>query len=212
VFLIGVGNAIMQAIGLSYQNLEEPALGDWILNTFAWLFIGGLPYLAGVLVLLYVCGYVFREAAYGNRQVFDWKTSGWPELTSTFLLFAFSFIIAGLPMLFLPLLVMPARFLLAPPMLLGAWLNKSPFAIVAVDAFQNLSSDAQQWKNFYLNVGILIVISMLARLAIGVSIPIVSVLTSFLGAALYVAVTIAFAAITGWHCGRIVQRLENGSQ
>ena len=103
-------------------------------------------------------------------------------------------------------------YALAPPLLLGAWYNKSPFAVVAVDAFQSSGEQIGQWKSLYSFNVCLIVFSIIGGLLMSVSVFILSAFCSMIGAAILVATTIAFAAASGWHCGRIVQQLENNAE
>ncbi len=210
--LMGVGWAIMHEFANSFARLavaKEPSLGDWALNLFSRFLLGGIPFIAGTLLLWFVCGYVFRDSAGGKRQVARWGVSGTSELSSTFLVFAFSYLIAGLPLAFFPLLITPIRFLAAPPLLLAAWFNQSPFSIVSVDAFQTLKHDASQWKSFYSLMLVLAALSLVAGLLLMIPTFLLLWVFSLAGMALTVLLTIAFAAVTGWHCGRIIESLEN---
>lgn len=209
--LMGVGWAMMHEFTNSYMSAgksEQPDLGDWALNFFSWFLLGGLPFLIGTLLLWFTCGFIFRNAASGKQQVANWGVSGTSELSSTFLIFSFSYLIGGLPLLFLPFLITPFRFLFAPPLLLAAWFNGSPFAIVSVDAFQTIKDDADQWKSFYTFITVLVVLSLAAGVLLMISVFLLSWISSLAGMAMFVLLTIAFAAVTGWHCGRIVQSLE----
>jgi DNA-directed RNA polymerase subunit RPC12/RpoP len=209
--LMGVGWAMMHEFTKSYRNAVETdqlSPGDRALNFFSWFVLGGLPFIAGTLLLWFICGYIFRNAASGDRRVDSWGVSGTSELSSTFLIFSFSFLIGGLPVLFLPLLITPFRFLVAPALLLAAWFNSSPFAIVSVDAFQTIKDDASQWKSFYVFILILVVLSLVAGVLLMIPVFLLSWIFSLAGMAMFIPLTIAFAAVTGWHCGRIVQSLE----
>jgi hypothetical protein len=209
--LMGTGWAIMHAITASYQAVHqdsEAPIGEWAISMIVWFLFGGIPYLIGTLLLWFVCGYVYRESAHGRNQISGWATGGSSEFSSTFLIFAFGYFIAGLPMAFVSWLIVPFRFLFAPPLLLSAWFNQSPFAIIAVDAFQNVQRDWYQWKSFYLYVLALAGIALVGGLLMMIPIFILSAITSLIGAAILVSVTIAYTAVTGWQCSLVMKRLE----
>lgn len=181
-----------------------------------WAIFGALPYLLGLMSLWYVCSYVFRDAALGQRQVKSWHNAGLSEISGTFSLFAFGFFIAGLPMIVPEYLgfsiALPFQIMLAPLFLLSAWFNQSPFAIVSVDAFGNIRQQKSQWTAFYTFMlalafsGILLAILFLARDII----PFfgVNVIISVIGTAAMALLTAAFASACGWHSGRIVRELK----
>ncbi len=207
--LIGIGSGIMHLIAGWYRAIEDPTFGDWLWNTTLWMGFGVAIYAIGVLLLWFVCGFVFRETAVGNRQVSTWQTQGTSDAWSTMLVFSFSFFIAGLPLAFFPVLVMPFRCLVAPPLLLAAWFNKSPFAIVAVDAFLKFNRQWRMWRSLYLFLLALAGVSLVGGLLMAVRVFILSFVTSLVGAAILMLVTIAFATVTGWHCGQVLRELEN---
>ena len=207
--LIGIGSGIMHMIAGWYRVIEDPTFGDWLWNTTLWMGFGVVTYTIGVLFLWFLCGYVFRETASGNRQVSTWQTQGTSDAWSTMLVFSFSFFIAGLPLAFFPVLVMPFRCLVAPPLLLAAWYNKSPFAIVAVDAFLNFNRQWRLWRSSYLFLMALAGVALFGGMLIAVQMFILSFVTSLVGAAILMLVTIAFATVTGWHCSQVLRELEN---
>ncbi len=212
--LIGIGSAVMHPINNAWSELTKqgPAtMTDWLSSLGSWLLFGGVPYVVGSGLCWLVCSYVFRDAAQGFRSVKKFHSGATSELSSTFLLFSFSFAIAGLPVALFPILMTPFRFLVAPPLLLAAWYNKSPFGIVAVDAFETTLAERGQWKVFYSYDICLVVFAVIGGLLMSVPTMILSAFCSLLGAAILVLTTIAFAAAIGWHCGRIVQRLENNA-
>ena len=212
--LMGIGWAMMHQFTNAYEAAnatDKPTLGNWALSFFGWFMLGALPFIAGTLLLWFICGYVFRNAASGNRQVASWGISGTAELSSTFLIFSFSFLVAGLPLLFVPFLINPFRFLVAPLLLLAAWYNGSPMAIVSVDAFQNFREDADQWKSFYLFIILLVFLALIAGGLLMIQLFLLLWVFSLAGMAINVTLTIAFAAVAGWHCGIVVQSLENKS-
>lgn len=200
-------------------SAEPGPMLDRLIISAQWVIVGFTPYLLGLIFLWFAASYVFRDAALGQRQVTSWKNSGRAEVTGTISLFSFGFFIAGLPMVvpaFLDVaLILPLQIMVAPLFLLSAWFNQSPFAIVSVDAFANVGKQRSQWKAFYtfmLALGFGSVILALLFLLRNI-IPIygVNVIISMLGTAGVALVTLAFAAATGWHCGRMVADLEESA-
>ena len=166
-------------------------------------------------MLLYTSAYVFRDTALGYRTVNSWKNSGFNELSSTILVFGFSFVAAGIIMLFLPVLKLPMQLLLAPLLLTSAWYSRSPFNVANIDAFQTSPQVIQLWKSFYQ----LIIIFVIAALFSGCLLlvrsfafmpPAFSIVLTIPGVFLNGLITTLFAATCGWHCGRIsIESLDN---
>ena len=206
---IGISRGVMHMIAGWYRLIEDPTFGDWLWNTTQWMALGVAPYAIGTLLLWFLCGFVFREAAAGNRHVATWQIKSSADAWSTMLVFSFSFFVAGLPLAFFPVLVMPFRCLVAPPLLLAAWYNKSPFAIVAVDAFLEFTRQWRMWRSLYLFLLALAGVSLIGGMLIAVQMFILSFVTSLVGAAILMLVTIAFATVTGWHCSQVLRELEN---
>ncbi len=206
---IGISRGVMHMIAGWYRRIVDPTFGDWLWNTTLWMALGVAPYAIGTLLLWFLCGYVFRGAAAGNRHVATWQINGSADVWSTLLVFSFSFFVAGLPLAFFPVLVMPFRCLVAPPLLLAAWYNKSPFAIVAVDAFLKFNHQWRMWRSLYLFLLALAGVSLVGGLLIAVQMFLLSFVTSLVGAAILMLVTIAFATVTGWHCSQVLRELEN---
>ena len=168
-------------------------------------------YLLGLAILWWTSGYLFRDAALGKRKVSSWSNAGSNEILSTFLVFAFWFFIGGLPMAFFSLLIMPLRVLLGPLFLLSAWYSQSPFSIVSVDAFQSAPQQATQWKRFYIFAGGLAFLGFVAGLIFWMRavLPFIAgIPATIVGIAICVTVTLLFAIVCGWHCGRVVEALE----
>ena len=209
--LLGVGWAMMHEFTNSYLNSaksDQPSLGDWGLSFFSWFVLGGLPFIAGTLLLWFTCGFIFRTAASGHQQVARWGVSGTSELSSTFLIFSFSFLIGGLPLLFLPLLITPFRFLARSTVAVGRLVQP----LTVRDCFGRRISDHQgRCKSmeivlrFHPHPGCPVPGSR--RVVNDSCFPAVWIF-SLAGMAMFVPLTIAFAAVTGWHCGRIIQSLE----
>ena len=214
--------ALMSFGTIAMQWFAEPAVKDdqgamiqGLVLMAQWGIFGLVPYLLGVIILWFTAGYLFRDAALGNRQVESWKNAGTSEVTSTFLLFSFGFFIGGLPAALFTLMTLPLRILFSPLLLLGAWYSQAPFSIVNVDAFQNFSKDVPQWKSFYLFLAGLAFLAFFAGLMFWIRslIPgplfVLSMLLSFVAVLIVAIVTLVFAAVCGWHCGRVAESLEN---
>ena len=180
-----------------------------------WGVIGGVPYLIGLATLWFTCGYIFRDAALGQRRVLSWKNTGIAAIKATFLLFSFGFFIGGLPMPpvkpFL-YLILPLRFLLGSLFLLSAWYSQGAFSILNIDAFKNVKKHMSQWVQYYSFILALAAIGFVAGMIFWMRgvIPIFAgtVFVSVIAVSLTVVVTLAFAAVCGWHCGRVVEALE----
>lgn len=206
--VIGLGSGMMHRISRQYTELSEPSnFLDKLMTTLAWAGMGLLPYFIGVGLLWLLCGFVFREAASGNEQVSNWSIQSFGELKSTFLVFGFSFFIAGLPISPIPIMfafVHPLRCLIAPLFLLSAWYSRNPLAIVSVDAFKHFRRESNEWGKFYMLAVGMGAMGFIGGLLMLVSVSGVSFITSLLGAVLVTMSTVIFAAATGWHCGWVV--------
>ncbi len=212
--LVAIGNTIIHSINNAYTEAHKETaatFGEWTTMVFKWQFLGGIPFLIGTILLWYVAGFVFRDAAYGKRQVKSFGTDGKSDFLSTFCLFSFGYFFAGLPVAFFSVLVVPFRLLFSTPLLLSAWYNKSAFSIVAIDAFKNAGQDRKQWKAFYAYVIALTALSVIAGILMLIPIFILSAICSLLGSAMFVLITIAYAAVAGWHCGQVVEGLEKSN-
>ena len=195
---------------------ESETLVDRLKQWAGWGILGGFPYVLGVLMLWFVGGYIFRDAALGRRRVANWKNAGVSELTGTFLLFSFGFFVAGLPALFLTWFAMPLRVFLGPLLLLGAWYNRAPFSIINVDAFRNFTNETGLWIAVYKLISALAFCGFIAGMLFvlrGIEhTPFnVSVLLSVSAVVINAVVTLVFAAVSGWHCGRVVEGLHEST-
>jgi DNA-directed RNA polymerase subunit M/transcription elongation factor TFIIS len=204
--VIGIGSALMHWLGQAVDE-TDPSIGAQIANGLIWFGVGVLPYLLGSALLWLFCGFVFREAAQGADQVSTWSVRSLPEFGSTFLLFSFAFFFAGLPLLPIPhffFLILPFRFMVSPLLLCSAWYSQNPFGIVAVDAFRNFLKQRHEWGNFYRLVIGLALLAFVGSGMMMIASPGIGIATSILGAILVAFATISFAALTGWHCGKVV--------
>ncbi len=206
--LLGVG-AVCYDIADQYYNSDE-TLEFSDKTTMAGLYIGfSVAWIAGSTVLLYIASMLFRDMALGKRKVKKWSSAGFEESRSTFLLFAFAFIMAGTPLMGIWLLTGfslagPVRMIVAPLLLLGAWYNRSPFMILALDAFKNFGENASDWKIFYLYMFLFAIVFFIAGMIYWIPFP-----PLFFAAATFQSIMVlAFAVLSGWHIGRVVTSLE----
>ena len=212
--LMCLGAITMEWISPEYHTVdtgEESSMLGRLVGSAQWVFAAGI-YLVGLAVLWWTSSYLFRDAALGKRTVASWSNAGTNEVLSTFLLFAFGFFIGGLPAAFFGLVILPLRVLLGPLFLLSAWYNQSPFSIVSVDAFQSASQNSGQWTRFYIFVGGLAFLGFVAGLIFWMRalLPFVAGLPLIIfGIIICIVVTLLFAVVCGWHCGRVVESLEN---
>lgn len=189
-----------------FQDLRGPGAEVGFMNAFK-LVISGMAFLAiygcGTMVLWYVCSIVFRESARGNHEVESWRPHGYDEMKSTFLLFGFSFALAGLPFMMLGTYFSASvRILIAPLLLLVAWFNQDVFIGVTFGPFTTFRTQSEDWKQFYIYVFALALLSLVGGLLFYVP------YCSIIAATLIVAATIAFAAASGWHIGRTVRMMD----
>ncbi len=222
IVLMCLGTILMQSIWPSYvpttaagSEAEAPTFFDKLVQWLMWATVGGVPYFAGLGMLWFTAGYLFRDAALGQRQVLSWRNSGTAEIKATFLLFAFGFFIGGLPMppvgIFM-ILILPMRFLLGSLFLVSAWHSQSAFSIVSVDAFKNLTKQMSLWTRYYVFVGVLaagaFVIGVMFWMRYFIPFFPLTIIVSVIAVILMAVVTLAFAAVCGWHCGRVAEGLE----
>ena len=211
MLLMCTGAVLMESISPSNVSPESESDAKAVEQffTFAtWFLFGVGPYLIGWLVLLYTSAYIFRDTALGYKTVNSWKNNGFNELTSTLLVFGFSFIAAGIIMLFLPVLQLPMQLLIAPLFLTSVWYSRSPFNIVNIDAFQTNAETIQLWKSFYQLIAIFVIAALFSGLFLLIRQfefmphPLNLALT-IPGVFLNGMITALFAATCGWHCGRV---------
>ena len=208
--LMAIGNVISHSALSAYNAIDEPTMGDTATMGVWRLGVGWLPYAIGTLLLWYFCGVVFREAAGGKKKIDSWKLGHTTEWSSTLLITAFSFAIAGSPVLMLMSIYItaPVRFILALPFLTAVWYVQSPFAIISSDVVMHLRSNGKQWKTVFLVVLAMASIAFVAGVLMHVPVPWLNILTSALGAVFLSFVTLAFAAVVGWHSGMVVEELN----
>ncbi|MFK7765918.1 MAG: hypothetical protein AB8B55_01660 [Mariniblastus sp.] len=198
------------------EELEEAKTGmEKMWMGIQWTLFCVIPYMIGLAVLWYIAGYIFRDAALGHLQVKSWKSKGTNETMATVLVFGFSFFIGGLPAAFVPSVMMPLRFFLAPLFLLGAWYSKSAFGIINVDAFKNAMKHSGHWLSFYIFMGVIGLIGLAGGLMFELRrvVPylVINAAISIVGVLVVAALTLIFAAVSGWNCGWVVADLEESS-
>ena len=116
------------------------------------------PFLAGYVTLLFVGGVIFRDTARGKTDPAEVKFSGTADFLSTTLLFGFSMLVAAAPWLYgsMMWLILPLQFLLAGILLVSAWHNQSPFAIVSGGLFSSFSQCREAWLVWFKTIGLTI--------------------------------------------------------
>jgi len=208
--LMAIGNVISHSALSTYNAIDAPTMGDTATMGFWRLGVGWLPYAIGTILLWYFCGVVFREAASGKTKIKSWKLGPTTEWSSTLLITAVSFAIAGSPVLMLMSIYItaPVRFLLALPFLTAVWYTQSPFAIISSDVVTHFRKNGKQWKTVFLVVLALASLAFVAGVLMHVPVPWLNILTSALGAVFLSFVTLAFAAVAGWHSGMVVEELN----
>ena len=208
--LLAAGNVIGHFAVDGYADIKDPTMGD---KAFMWFWRLGAAWTLfglGSLFLWYFAGVVFRKTATGQRRIENWKIGPSTEWTSTFLLIGFSFAVAGSPMLMFGAtwLSAPLRFFLALPMLVSVWFTQSPFHIISTDAFARYRRQRPQWRSVWLVVFALASIAFVSGLLMAIPIPYFNIITSTLGAIALSFTTLGYAAIAGWHSGKVVEDLK----
>lgn len=203
--LIGLGGTFATYV---YQTIESEETG---FAHAAGLILYGLIYFcfaaSGTAFLWYICGCVFRDTALGNVKVANWSSGGFDQIKSSWLLFSFSFFLVWLPFFWAWLFISAIiEMMLAPPLLLGAWFNQSPFNVFAPDAFRNFRRESSEWTNYYLVV-LVFGCSTGAACAM-MRMEFLNPVLSMAGGFVQAFMTVAFAAVTGGHIGRVVARLN----
>ena len=210
VMLIGgFSSEVIFPVGI---NTESMAVTTSIYKYFASFLFGYLPYYLGLLGLWTIAGVVFQHAAQGHLKVQRWTKGGQGELWSSFLLFGFSFFIAGLPGAIFQLMIIPLRMLVAPMFLISAWFNYSPWQIINTDWYQSVNENKPQWLTVYACFGGLAFAGLLTGgvfMARSYSeLVAVDLILTFIGIVSNTVITLVFAAIAGWHTGAVIESLD----
>ncbi len=190
----------------------EGESGSFFVQAFLATVLGAAPYALGLAGLWLAASFVFRDAAMGRRQVQTWKTTGTNELLATFLIFGFSFFVAGVMGVFAGPLTIPLRVLVAPLFLLAAWYNRSFWSIASLDVFSDFQELSKQWGRCYSWLALLAVTGLLIGILFWlrrfIDSYIACAIITVIGVVLGNLVTLVFAAIAGWHAGKIVTYLN----
>jgi DNA-directed RNA polymerase subunit M/transcription elongation factor TFIIS len=211
ILLMATGSAVWQWIRPENPPPEGMVFSERIIGWASSMLFGQLVFFAGYIVLLFVGGVIFRETALGKTKVESVSVANMPDFTSTMLLFGFSMFIAALPCMFFGLMPvsLPFQFFLAGIFLFAAWKNQAAFQIVSGSIFESFSEHAASWKNWAIGAGIAAVGGVVGGGLMEVYVQGISIFTSIAGAILVAMVTLFYAAITGWHCGNVVEKMND---
>lgn len=192
-------------------SLESGEFGAFLGAAVSAIFLGVVPYYVGLVLLWLLAAYMFRDAALGRRKVDSWGFRGFSELQGTFLLFAFSFFVAGSVAIFLPPLMIPLRMMLAPLFLAAAYFNRSVWGLVAADIFTHFGKQKFQWLHLYIWMVALSGIGLVAGFLFwlrGENMQVANIIMTPFGVLLNTMATLVFAPLAGWHAGLISQDLQ----
>ncbi|WP_075081751.1 hypothetical protein [Mariniblastus fucicola] len=210
IALMATGSSVWQWLRPDRLDVETTTLATRMMAyATGWIF-GQAIFFIGYVVLLFVGGVVFREAAQGKSSVDSVSATDFADFTSTMLLFGFSMFVAALPCMFFGYMFvsLPIQFLLAGVFLFAAWKNQGAFSIVSGSIAESFSKQSASWKNWLIGAGIAAAGGIFGGLLMEVDIAFVSVFTSIVGAVIIAFATLLYAAITGWHCGHTVETLS----
>lgn len=208
--LLAAGNVVGHFAVSNFSEIQDPTMGD---TAFMWFWRAGAGWTLfglGTIFLWYTAGVIFRKTAIGERRIDSWRIGPSTEWTSTFLLIGFSFAVAGSPLMMFGAtwLSAPLRFFFALPMLVSVWFSQSPFKIISVDAFSRYRRQRPQWKSVWLVILALASIAFTSGLMMAIHIPFLNIITSLIGAVVLSFATLGYAAVAGWHSGKVVEELN----
>ena len=180
------------------------------------LIVNAVLLMAGSLGLYFLCGRSFAANAETEGDLVA-GSEGEPKTESrqarveassifTTLHFALPWLLAGLPFLYWSIVVLPAQFLIVPPLLAGSWLNGSIWKFVRADGLidpDKKRSGRKLWRKFY---GLQIVAAAIAIL------PVLMIRTggvsAVIGCFLIGGIMIGMAGVSGRHCRDLSKSLE----
>lgn len=209
ITLMATGSAIWHALAPQMAR-DQFELGHRMYYWgIGWL-AGRSLFFGGYLILLFVGAVIFRETARGESKVDSVSASDRSNFFSTMLLFGFPMFIAALPMVILweTFFALPFQLFLAGVFLFGAWKNQSPFQIVSGSIAESFSF-SDSWKNWTAGTGIAAAGCIIGGMLLEAYWPVISIFTSIVGAFIVVVSTLLYAAVSGWHCGGVVEKMNS---
>ena len=212
ILIMLIGGFSSEAIFPAGSETESLTIMESMSKYFTSFLFGCVPYYIGLLGLWTVAGFVFRDAVQGHAKFQGWTSGGQASFWPTFLLFGFSFFIAGLPGAILSVLIVPLRMMIAPLFLISAWFNGSPWQIISADWYHVVSENKSQWITVYSCFAAL----ALAGLMVGSvfltrrysDLLAVDLILTAIGIGMNTVITLVFAAIAGWHAGAVIESIE----
>ena len=215
----GIAALLMLVGGIASESIfpvgggaEATTFAMSIYKYFLSFLFGGVPYCIGLVGLWTVAGFIFRDAFEGHGKVQGFSVSGKSEFWSSFLLFGFSFFIAGLPGAILQVMIIPLRMLIAPLFLISAWFNGSPWKIISTDWYHVVSENKSQWLTVYAYFGGLAFVGLMAGgvflARYSTDLVAVDIILTSVGIIMNTVITLVFAAIAGWHAGAVIESLD----
>ena len=180
------------------------------------LIVNAVLLMAGSLGLYFLCGRSFAANAEtgcdpvagseGEPKAEARQSSVEASSVFTTLHFALPWLLAGLPFLYWSIVVLPAQFLIVPPLLAGSWLNGSIWKFVRADGLidpDKKRSGRKLWRKFY---GLQIVAAAIAIL------PVLMIRTggvsAVIGCFLIGGIMIGMAGVSGRHCRDLSKSLK----
>ena len=207
---MAIGSSVWQWLGPHRMDPEAVSMTNRMLYWGAGLVFGQAIFFVGYIILLFVCGVIFRETAQGATKVDSVSCTDVADFTSTMLLFGFSMFVAALPCMFFGYMFisLPFQFLLAGCFLFAAWKNQGAFSIISSDIFSSFSKFSASWKNWLIVTAIAAAGGIVGGLLMEVPLHIISVFTSIAGSVIITFSTLLYACVTGWHCGNVVEQMK----
>ena len=212
VFIMLIGGFSSEAIFPAGGDSGALTITESMYKYFMSFLFGCVPYYIGLLGLWTVAGFVFRDGVQGHSKFQGWTSGGQASFWPTFLLFGFSFFIAGLPGAIVSVLIIPLRMMIAPLFLISAWFNGSPWQIISDDWYHVVNKNKSQWITVYSCFAAL----ALAGLVVGAvfwtrtysDLLAVDLILTAIGIGMNTVITLVFAAIAGWHAGAVIESIE----
>ena len=210
IVVMAIGSSIWHWLAPDQLDAETSSLANRMLYWGAGTIFGLGVFFIGYIILMYVCGVIFRETAQGETKVDSVKATDAADFTSTMLLFGFSMAIAALPCMFFGYmwLSIPVQFLLGGCFLYAAWKNQAAFSIISGSIVSSFSQCSESWKKWLAVAGISAAGGIIGGLLLEVYWPIISVFTSIAGSIVVAMSTLLYAAVSGWHCGNVVEKMN----